>query len=127
MQASGLKPQTFRIHFRSVNSKKYRKDNKALPACLEVDQSCASLWLCQARKNQRGRTGAMLGLLLAACRGLCTTRQPPNCENHTTVSAAERAQLLWPLKTELGTFTSAFLPLIPDTERTHVDLRLYNT
>lgn len=69
----------------------------------------------------------MLGLHFAAYRGLCTARRSPSCKNHTTVSAVESAaarafaKSAWQL-----TFTSAFLPLICDTERTHVGLCLCN-
>lgn len=95
------------------------------------DPSCASLWLCEAHKSQRGRAGALLGIALAACRGLCISVL---CKPHRFCSrerARERerptAQLLGPLQTQLGTFTSAFFASYIWQEKTHLDLRLCNT
>ena len=93
-QASCLKPQTFRTHFRSVDEKKkmskrqqslVRKQRSGQTEALHCFKSTLS-----ARRQQRPRGGGGVGggpgasaWVSAACWGLRAACQAPSCENRT--------------------------------------------
>lgn len=118
-QASCLKPQTFRTHFRSLDEKKKsQKGNKALPERNEWTNCGVALFYLYIvlTHRLRGEGEAGLGLSLWPAEAwLPATRL--QAVKTASLFVLQKVQLLRPLQNQLAlTFTSAFWHL-PQTWR----------
>lgn len=92
LQASCLKPQTFRTHFRTLDSKKEKKTKmQQQRACrpkslaLDTPREAPARTVFPPHRVPMGRSRRLQPRALLLFCGLL---RPPSCENHTVVCAA---------------------------------------
>lgn len=122
LQASCLKPQAFRTHFRTLDAKNiYISKRQQRPRLKARDTPRPSRWFYLQTGPYTGREvqerpGPAPCCCWRPAEASSAHCQAPSCENRMVVCAAKKrkkAQLLGPLQNQLGlplTFTSAFWP-----------------